>query len=325
MRTRKGLRGWAACAALCASATMAFAAQSPQSKAGPVPLREIVAWQVALEGAGFSAGIIDGKLGPKTFLALREWQRAHGLPVTGRLDAATAEALGVRGDEAVCSYTIQQIDADQVTGPFTGWLDKSKAKRLGYRNLGDELAEKFHCSPALLSALNDHADIARLKVGDTLTAPAVAPAEIPPTARLGINLSEKVIRCFDGDGCTVALFHCSIAREADRRPLGSLKVVCAIPNPEYLFDPEMWVEVRGIHSKLTIPPGPRNPVGLCWIAMDRPGCGIHGTPNPELIGKTGSHGCFRLTNWDAVRLSGMVSPGTPVEIVIGDQPDSLSS
>ena len=322
MRARRVLCGWAAFPAMCTLAATAFAAQAPQPETGPkradtTPLRQIVAWQVALERQGFSPGVIDGKPGPKTLLALSELQRARGQTVTGRLDVAAAEALGLRCDDAaaVLQYTLQQTDADQVTGPFKGWLDKSKATRIGYRNLADELAEKFHCSLALLSALNNNMDLAKLKVGDSVTVPAVTPSESPHAARLKVNLSEKVIRCFNEDGRMVALFHCSIARDAERRPLGSLKVAGVTRDPEYLFDPEMWSEVKGIDRKLVIPPGPRNPVGLCWIALDRPGFGMHGTPNPELIGKTGSHGCFRLTNWDAVRLSGMVRHGTPVEIL----------
>ena len=320
MCARGGLRGWAAFPALCALAAAAFAAQAPQprtgpGRAGPAPLRQIVAWQVALEREGFSPGVIDGKPGPKTLLALRELQRARGQAVTSGLDAAAAEALGVRYDDGVRQYTVQRMDADQVTGAFKGWLDRSKARRLGYRDLADELAEKFHCSLALLSALNKHTDIAEVQVGDRVAVPAVAPSESPHAARLEVNLSEKVIRCIGEAGQMVALFHCSIARDAERQPLGSLKVAGVTRNPEYLFDPDTWREVKGIDRRLVIPPGPRNPVGLCWIALDRPHCGMHGTPNPELIGKTGSHGCFRLTNWDAVRLSGMVRPGTPVEIV----------
>ena len=234
------------------------------------------------------------------------------------MDAAAAAALGVRCDEGVCAYTIQPADADQVTGPFKGWLSRSKARRIGYRNLREELAEKFHCSTALLSALNPAADIARLKVGDKLDVPAVAPFEGSQAARLKIVLSKKVIRCLDQDGGPLAVFHCSIARKVDRRPVGAFKIARIARNPEYLLDPDMWPEVKGIDRRLVIPPGPRNPVGLCWIALDRRGYGIHGTPNPELIGKTGSHGCFRLTNWDAVRLSGMVRPGTPVQIVTAE-------
>ena len=110
----------------------------------------------------------------------------------------------------------------------------------------------------------------------------------------------------------MGLFHCSVAAEVAKRPSGETIVKGIIFDPEYLFDPEHWPEVKGIDRKLTIRPGPRNPVGLCWIALDLPGYGMHGSPRPEQIGKTGSHGCFRLTNWDAVRLGHMLAAGARV-------------
>jgi lipoprotein-anchoring transpeptidase ErfK/SrfK len=113
----------------------------------------------------------------------------------------------------------------------------------------------------------------------------------------------------------VALFHCSIAKSKDKLPSGESKVAVVSKNPDYTFDPKMWPEVKNVDRKLTIPPGPRNPVGLCWIGLGVPGVGIHGSPAPEMIGKTGSHGCFRLTNWDALRLSSMVRIGTSVRFI----------
>jgi len=110
----------------------------------------------------------------------------------------------------------------------------------------------------------------------------------------------------------VGLFHCSIAADKARLPSGQASVIVISENPAYTFDPKMWPEVKDVTQKLTIPPGPRNPVGLCWIGLSLPGYGMHGTPMPEMIGKTGSHGCFRLTNWDALRLAKMVRVGTPV-------------
>jgi lipoprotein-anchoring transpeptidase ErfK/SrfK len=114
----------------------------------------------------------------------------------------------------------------------------------------------------------------------------------------------------------------NVAKATVRRPSGRRVNVPGLPsahsvtgiteNPAYRFDPSMWPEVKGGKSALIIPPGPRNPVGLCWIALSLSGYGIHGSPAPEMIGKTGSHGCFRLTNWDAVRLGRMIKPGTPV-------------
>jgi lipoprotein-anchoring transpeptidase ErfK/SrfK len=131
-----------------------------------------------------------------------------------------------------------------------------------------------------------------------------------------INLSEQIIRVIDRDRKLVGLFHCSIAASRAKRPTGQTRITRIVLNPEYTFRPQMWPEVtEKVDRPLRIPPGPRNPVGRCWIALSLPGYGIHGTPNPELIGKTGSHGCFRMTNWDALRLSRMVLIDTDVRFV----------
>ena len=108
----------------------------------------------------------------------------------------------------------------------------------------------------------------------------------------------------------------TIAKDKAKLPDRDTKVsAIAAPNPGYQFNPSMWPEVHDVTRILNIPPGPRNPVGLAWCSLDLPGYGIHGTPKPELIGKTGSHGCFRLTNWDALKFAGLVKEGMPVKIV----------
>lgn len=281
-----------------------------------------LAWQLALERAGFSAGILDGKVGPKGRLATSEFQRARGIPPTGSLDAPTRAALGVDPDAALTSYTVQASDLAAV-GPLPRtWAEKSKAPRLPYPSLDEALAERFRCTLGLLARLNPGKDLARLRPGDSLVVPAVAEPAAPAVRAesIEINLSEKVIRVRGKAGELLALFHCSIAADKERLPSGQAAVVVISENPAYTFDPKMWPEVKDVAQRLTIPPGPRNPVGLCWIGLSLPGYGIHGTPNPELIGKTGSHGCFRLTNWDALRLARMVRIGTPVAFTAAPHP-----
>jgi len=297
-------------------ASVPAGAAEPSASLGPGPAEEWrtqLAWQIALDRVGFSGGIIDGKIGPKTRLATREFQRAQGLPATGRLDAPTSEALGADPQKAVGIYTVQAADLAALGPVPKTWPEKSKLARLAYPSLDELLAEKFHCSRALLSRLNPGKEIAQLKAGETIQAPAVA--ESPPIARaeaLDVSLGEKAIRARGKAGEVVGLFHCSIAADKDRLPSGTATVVVISENPAYTFDPRMWPEVKDVAQKLTIPPGPRNPVGLCWIGLSLPGYGMHGTPMPEMIGKTGSHGCFRLTNWDALRLAKMIRVGTPV-------------
>ena len=275
-----------------------------------------VAWQAALDRAGFSPGIIDGKAGPKMELALRAFQSARGLRVTGLQDDATRKALGVEKVPATTNYKITAADAKMVQPPPKKWQDKAKRSRLGYRSLADLVGERGHCTQALLAQLNPRKSLGKLKPGDVVVIPSVwSPNADPRAARLEVNLSTKTIRVLNKSNKVVALLHCSIAKDKDKRPKGRAKVVSVSKNPVYLFDPKMWPEVKDVKKKLRIPPGPRNPVGLAWIGLSLPGYGIHGTPEPEMIGKTGSHGCFRLTNWDAVRLSRMVKVGTPVEFV----------
>jgi lipoprotein-anchoring transpeptidase ErfK/SrfK len=130
-----------------------------------------------------------------------------------------------------------------------------------------------------------------------------------------VILARKLIYALDGNGAVIAMFHCSIAAKVEKRPDGETTIITVIRNPDYTFDPAAWLEVKNVTKRLLISPGPRNPVGLAWIGLNLPGYGIHGTPHPEMIGKTGSHGCFRMTNWDAVRLTRMVSAGMKVEFV----------
>jgi lipoprotein-anchoring transpeptidase ErfK/SrfK len=302
---------------LCASvATAAPEADKPTVN----PVSELtLAWQIALERLGFSPGLIDGQFGPKTRLAIAEFQRVRSLSVTGEADDATAKALGLHPGhpDAVQTYTVTERDLTEV-GPLPdGWVQKSKAKRLPYPTVQEMLAEKFHTKQSTLAALNGltlEAWVARtIRAGDSIRTPKLAAPVPPATAkRLEVNLDEKVIRVIGENNRLEALFHCSVAAKEEKLPTGRARVTVITHGPSYLFDPEMWPEVRGIDRKLLIPPGPRSPVGLCWIGLSLPGYGMHGSPTPEMIGKTGSHGCFRLTNWDACRLALMVRVGTPV-------------
>jgi len=162
--------------------------------------------------------------------------------------------------------------------------------------------------------LNPGRSIAALRVGDVIVAPAIPEPVIPRGDRVEVHLTAKTVRVYAGDKL-VGLFNCSVAAKKENLPSGSATVAVIVSNPTYQFDPAKWPEVRSIRQKLLLPPGPRNPVGLCWVGLSKNGYGIHGSPNPELIGKTGSHGCIRLANWDAVRLGKMVRVGTPVTFV----------
>lgn len=277
-----------------------------------------VARQAALDHAGFSPGLIDGAIGPKTRLALRTFQQARGLPATGEFDEASDAALSVHERPATIEYVVTSRDLASVGPVPTDWNAKSRLSRLDYESLEALLAERGHCTRAELARLNPGRSFTSLVAGDRILLPNVGREESPASsaAAVEVDLSARTVRAIDGQGRTLALFHCSIAKYASKRPKGDAVVRKIAWDPEYTFDPKMWPEVRSVKTKLTIPPGPRNPVGLCWIGLSLPGYGIHGTPAPELIGKTGSHGCIRLANWDVLRLAKMIKVDTRVRFVV---------
>lgn len=282
----------------------------------PPTLREAVAWQAALDRVGFSPGIIDGLIGPKTRTSLAAFQSAAGLVANGRFDRETRAALGIDSVPATYVYTLTSEDAASLGDCPTGWIEKSRADWLGFDSLAAVAANRGHCSRKLLATLNPGKALDALIVGDGIILPNVVRAHPDQNAsEVEIDFGTRTVHLFDLDGRRIGLLYCSIARERWQRPSGPCRVDNITHDPKYLFKPESWPEVRGVHRRLVIPPGPRNPVGVCWIGLSIKGYGIHGTPHPELIGKTGSHGCFRLANWDILRLANRVKPGTPVYFV----------
>lgn len=308
---------FAAVAPAMGQTTMPATQQAVLAKRPPVDrvLAHALSWQIALEREGFSPGLLDGKVGGKTRVATEGFQRANGLPATGVLDTATQEHLKADLERAVVEYTVQASDLGGITPLVDDWNERAKQSQMGYYDALDGLAEKFHTSRALMQALNPAVAFAAVRAGVVLVVPGVQESRTPKAASLKVDLGKKQIMALDEQGKVIALFHCSIAAHVEKRPSGETKVIVVNRNPDYTFDPQYWPEVHNVTHKLLIPPGPRNPVGLAWIGLDLPGYGIHGTPHPEMIGKTGSHGCFRMTNWDAIRLSKMIRPGATVTFV----------
>jgi lipoprotein-anchoring transpeptidase ErfK/SrfK len=274
-----------------------------------------LARQAALDRAGFSPGVLDGRTGRKTRLALKAFQTAHGLPATGQFDRATLAALRVADVPPTVTHTVTAADLRAVGRVPRDWDAKAKLNRLRYESLAALLAERGHCTRALLAQLNPGRDLVHLRPGERVVLPKVWPHALPRATSLEVDLDAKTVRARNKAGRTLALFHCSVAKFAEKRPHGSAHVTAVAFDPVYTFNPKMWPEVHSVKRTLRIPPGPRNPVGVCWIDLSLPGYGIHGTPTPERIGKTGSHGCIRLANWDARRLGRMVHAGMPVHFV----------
>ncbi len=267
--------------------------------------------QTLLARAGFSPGLIDGRFGRKTRIAIEHYQRALGHEPTGELSAVEHASPA----EWTRPYAITEQDLAQITGPVPeDWNIRAELAFCGYADMPDLLAERGWCSVDLVTLLNPDKPLADLAAGDVVILPDTSAKPLPKLARVEINLAEKLVLGHDDAGTVVFLTHCSIAKDIQKRPVGDLKVAVLVENPDYTFNPDLWPDVTNVASKLRIAPGPRNPVGVAWIGLDRPGYGVHGTVRPQDIGKTGSLGCFRLTNWDAARLLRALKVGTPVTI-----------
>ena len=311
-----GLRVASLLVALRLAAEAPGQAASPPPRPAALPFRAAIAAQTFLDRENLSCNCLDGSVGERTREAVKTWQENHGLRVTGQLDAATAKALG-DVEDAFTTHVVSSNELASLTPVPETWLGKSQSDRLGYQTILELVAEKYHASEGAVRRLNPGVAWPDPPEGTTLVVPKPFPSSVSKAASIRIFLGRKLIQGLDGDGRVIAQFPCSIAREAAKRPVGQLKVIVCAANPNYVLDPAVFAEdaeVQALGRRLIIPPGPNNPVGMAWIGLDRPGYGMHGTPRPEDIGKTESHGCFRLANWNAQRLLKMVTIGMPVLI-----------
>lgn len=273
--------------------------------------------QIALARLAISPGSVDGVMGSQTRLALIAFQRREGLSPTGALDDATRGRL-VLATKPVTSYTVTSDDLARLQPLSQTWLGKSQQSALDYETILELVSEKGRASPNLMRRLNPGMNWTNLVAETELNLPDITNA--PPRIRaelVVIKLGEKTLAAFDGATNLLAHFPCSIAARVEKRPAGELRVTAVAPNPDYTFNPEVFpesAEARQIKSKLMLPPGPNNPVGTAWISLSLPGYGMHGTPNPEQVGRTESHGCFRLANWNAEYLLKLVWVGMPVYV-----------
>ena len=310
----------------------AVGAQAPK---GPALDPKLLQEQVILDRLGFSPGVIDGQEGFTLKLALSGLQKANGLPVTGTVDPKTAGLLGKYGAmPAVIPIKLTQAD---VAGPYVGPLphgedQQAKLSSLGYANILEMLAERYHTTAPTLIALNSPdtkmAVGTAIKVPNVVTAardyPAALPAaykqtlaglnvgsDQPQAAKVVVDKSDRSLSAYDAQGKLIAQFPVTTGSQHDPLPIGTWKIQGASYNPEYHFNPKLFWDAKKGEKSATLQPGPNGPVGVVWLDLNRPHYGIHGTPEPKNIGHTESHGCVRLTNWDAARLSLMVKPGTP--------------
>ena len=286
---------------------------NPQPKV--MPVSSDFDLQLALDRLGFSPGNIDGLSGPQTRMALRAFQSSVGLSATGQLDANTKQRLATHGP-AWTTYVVQTNDVRALRPMGRTWTEKAQQDFLAYESLLELIAERHHCSERLLQRENPRVNWTQLQPGSTVRVPGIATPPIRGRAAVvRIRLANRTLQVLDEAGKLMLHFPCSIAASVDKRPMGELKVDTVAPGPNYTFDPIKFPntpEARAGGGKLIVNPGPNNPVGTVWLGLNRPGYGIHGTPDPSTIGRTESLGCFRLANWNAERLLAMVSVGTRV-------------
>lgn len=296
-----------------------------------LPCGTVFDFQVRLDRASFSPGEIDGQLGDNLRRTVAAYQVTHKLEPSGNPECSTWAALG--GDAAPPSTVQYQLTDADVKGPFEPHIpDKIEAQAnlpaLSYRSPLERVAERFHVSPGLLTKMNPKAQFA---AGQTIRVPAVQPFDPDATPKAAADAPDVVIQVTKGDSAlrvlgadNQLLFYAPVSSGSvhDPLPVGDWTVMLVKWHPVFRYNPKLFWDADPKNTRAVIKPGPNGPVGLVWIGLSLEHYGIHGTPDPENVGHAQSHGCVRLTNWDAARVAAMVRKGTAVHFREAAQPPS---
>ena len=266
--------------------------------------------QILLARAHFSCGEIDARYGANLRGAIADFQTAHGLDGSGVVEAGTWKILNADTAPALVRAAIAPED---VAGPFApvpeDMMEKAKLPALSYSSPLEAIAEKYHASPALMQKLNPGSGFDR--AGEEILVPNVTVPPPEKAASVAVSKSRRRVMALDASGKILSSYPATIGSEHDPLPIGKWKILGVSQNPPFHYNPDLFWNAKSSDGKATIAPGPNNPVGVAWIDLSKEHYGIHGSPEPSQIGKTQSHGCIRLTNWDVTELSKMVGPGTP--------------
>lgn len=277
---------------------------------------EIAAFQVLLDRAGASPGVIDGQMGGNVNKAVAAYMEMTGRTLDPTNPQSLVEELDATGGPAIMSYTLTNED---VSGPYVAAIpedygQKAQLPAMSFERVSEMLAERFHMDERYLQEINPGADFSRpgtiikvMDVGQPVTGAQVA--------RIEADKGREQVRAYDASGKLVVAYPATIGSASTPSPTGTVEVTRIALDPNYTYNPKINFTQGENKEILTIPPGPNGPVGTVWIALSKPTYGIHGTPEPSKIGKTNSYGCIRLTNWDAQELAKLVKAGVQVEFL----------
>ncbi|WP_183938642.1 L,D-transpeptidase family protein [Rhizobium paranaense] len=291
------------------TASLASVAPERPPKASKEPDPSIIRLQVLLDRAGASPGVIDGFYGDNVSKAIAGFEALNRLPADGKLDPDVVARL--ESDAPITqTYRVTPEDAEGLVDHIPDdYGEKAKMKSMGYTSVAERLSERFHMATGLLNKLNPGSDFAP---GRTVLVVSPGSPKEGRVKRIEINKGTGQVMAYDRNDALLVVYPATIGSEDNPSPSGTHKVKGVARMPIYRYDPKLNFKQGKNKKVLIIPKGPNGPVGSVWIDLDKPTYGIHGTPDPELIDKGQSHGCVRLTNWDAEELAGMVRPGVVV-------------
>jgi len=294
------------------SASLSSIAAHRPSKAAADPDPAIIRLQVLLDRAGASPGVIDGFYGENVSKALAGFEKMQGLPSDGEPDADVIARLA--SDVTIIqTYVISKEDAgDLVDSIPEDYKEMAKMKHLGFTSVEEKLSERFHMDIDLIKSLNRGSAFA---LGDTVFVAMPGTPREGKVKRIEANKKNGQVLAYAEDGSVLAVYPATIGSKQSPSPSGTHKVKGVATMPTYTYNPDVNFQQGNNTKVLSLPSGPNGPVGTVWIDLSEPTYGIHGTPEPSLIDKVGSHGCVRLANWDVEELAKMVKPGVMVEFI----------